>query len=123
MGKLYFIPYNTPSSKNNKQWTGKFLVCSKLAQKYRKDTKKYWIEQGEEFRRECNYHHTYPLKVAFKFIRNSHRKFDYVNPLQTILDLMVEHGWILDDNADVILPIFLPYEYNKDTPGVYITIL
>jgi hypothetical protein len=36
---------------------------------------------------------------------------------------MVEHGWILDDNADVILPIFLPYEYNKDTPGVYITIL
>ena len=44
MGKLYFIPYNTPSSKNNKQWTGKFLVWSKLAQKYRKDTKQYWIE-------------------------------------------------------------------------------
>ena len=123
MGKTYFIPHNTPSSKNNKQWTGKFLVWSKLAQKYRKDTKRYWIEQGEEFRQECNFHHTYPLKIAFKFVRNSHRKFDYVNPLQTVLDLMVEHFWILDDNADVILPVFLPYEYSKESPGVYITIL
>jgi len=123
MNKTYFIPYNTPSSKNNKQWTGKFLVWSKLAQKYRKDTKQYWIEQGEKFRQECNFHHTYPLKVSFKFIRNSRRRFDYVNPLQTILDLMVEHNWLLDDNADIILPVFEPYEYDKDNPGVWIKII
>ena len=119
----FFIPYNTPSSKNNKQWTGKFLVWSKLAQKYRKDTKKYWVEQQIDFCNECNFHHIYPYKISFKFVRNSHRRFDYVNPLQTVLDLMVEHGWLLDDCADIVIPVFEQYEYNKETPGVYITIL
>ena len=120
---VFFIPFNTPSSKNNKQWTGKFLVWSKLAQKYRKDTKKYWIEQKEAFCTECNFHHCYPYEISFKFVRNSHRRFDYVNPLQTVLDLMVEHGWLLDDNADIVIPVFLPYAYDKENPGVYITIL
>lgn len=123
----YFIPGNTPSSKNSKQIIyrgGKnILLWSKLAQKYKKDTKEYWIKQGEKFRQECNFNNTYPLKVAFKFVRNSHRRFDYVNPLQTVLDLMVEYNWIPDDNADIIIPVFEQYEYNKENPGVIIKIL
>lgn len=26
----------------------------------------------------------------------------------------------IDDNADEVLPIFEPYEYDKEKPGVYI---
>jgi Holliday junction resolvase RusA-like endonuclease len=64
-----------------------------------------------------------PYKVSFKFIRKSRHKFDYVNPLQTVLDLMVKYLWIEDDNADEIIPSFEPYEYNKEEPGVIIKIL
>ena len=36
---------------------------------------------------------------------------------------MVKYGWITDDNADIIIPVFEQYEYNKENPGVYINIL
>lgn len=64
-----------------------------------------------------------PYRVSFKFIRDSRRKFDYVNPLQTVQDLMVKNNWIEDDNCDNIIPIFEPYEYDKDNPGVIIKVL
>ena len=114
--------YNVPSSKNSKQWTGKFLVWSKLATKYIKDTEDQWIKYSKNFSLEFN-NKPKPVKVEFLFIRNSRRKFDYVNPLQTILDLMVRYEWIEDDNADIIIPVFKEYEYDKANPGVLITIL
>ena len=124
--KEFFIPGNVPSSKNSKVWTGKFMVWSKAAQKYRRNTKKDWLIHKIEFRKEvikAVSGNKYPLKVSFKFIRGSKHKFDYVNPAQTILDIMVDSGWISDDNADMILPVFEPYEYNKENPGVIIKIL
>lgn len=113
-----FIPGNVPSSKNSKVWTGKHLVWSKAAQKYKKESKMYW-ERGKIF---ASIEAEYPIQVHFLFIRGTHHRFDYVNPLQTVLDLMVEFEWIPDDNADIILPVFEPYEYNKENPGVYIFI-
>jgi len=120
-----FIPNNVPSSKNSKQWTGKFLVWSKTAQQYVKDTKLYWEKYKLRFENEifikCS--NKYPIYVEFEYHRKSRHKFDYINPTQTLLDLMVKYGWIEDDNADVIIPMFKPYVYNKEKPGVYIKIL
>ena len=123
--KSYFIPGNVPSSKNSKVWTGKFLVWSKTARKYVKDTERYWISYSEIFQTEvlAVYKETLPIKVSFKFIRGTKHKFDYPNPLQTVLELMVTYRWIPDDNADVILPVFEQYEYDKENPGVVITII
>jgi hypothetical protein len=36
---------------------------------------------------------------------------------------MVKAGWIEDDNAEFILPVFIQYTYDKEKPGVYIEIL
>ena len=119
----FFIPFNVPSSKNSKIWTGRHLIWSKSAQAYVRNTESYYKEYANEFMKSGNFHHTYPYKVSFKFIRGSKHRFDYVNPLQTVLDLMVRYGWILDDCADIILPVFEPYEYNKDNPGVIIKFL
>lgn len=118
--ELIFIPGNVPSSKNSRQWTGKFSIASKTTQKYRKDTEEYWIKFKETFLKSLPSEK--PYIVEFKFIRGNRHRFDYPNPLQTILDEMVKHQWIKDDNADIILPVFLPYEYNKNEPGVIISI-
>lgn len=117
-----FIPGNVPSSKNSKQWTGKFLINSKQTRQYIKDTEDYWL-RGKALVRPHIDHLYKPIKVSFKFIRQSKHKFDYINPCQTIQDLMVKYEWISDDNADCIIPVFEPYEYDKEKPGVYITIL
>ena len=89
--------------------------------RYIKETKEDYLRIRKEFLKELKKHNA-PYTISFKFIRNSKRKFDYVNPLQTVQDLMVKYEWIEDDNADFLLPVLEPYEYNKVKPGVLITI-
>ena len=119
---MFRIDGNVPSSKNSKQWTGKFFIWSKLARKYVINTEEQWIDNSNNFSSIFN-NLSKPVRVEFLFIRNSRKKFDYVNPLQTVLDLMVRYKWIEDDNADIIIPVFKEYEYDKANPGVLITIL
>ncbi len=122
MDEDIFIAGNMPSSKNSKQWTGKFLVNSKTTQKYIKDSKQDYLNSKQKFLDQCK-GKSLPLSVEFHFVRGSKHKFDYVNPCQTILDLMVKYEWIEDDNADVIIPVYKPYTYNKDNPGVFIKVI
>ncbi len=98
------------------------LLWSKTALAYVKNTEAEWKKYSEVFKKNQG-EKSYPLIVSFRFIRGSRHKFDYVNPLQTVLDLMVKYGWIEDDNADIILPVFEPYEYSKENSGVVIKIL
>lgn len=100
-------------------WTGRFLIASKATQTWRKNTQFLWEKYAKEFREEFDKREK-PVKVHFKFIRGSKHKFDFVNPLQSVLDEMVKYGWIPDDNADEILPVFEKYSYDKDNPGVII---
>lgn len=117
-----FISGNVPSSKNGKIWTGKRFIWSKACQKYTKNTREEWLKYRKKFI-ELSKGKEFPLVVEFQFIRGSKHKFDYPNPLQTVLDLMVKYSWISDDNADVIFPVFKTYSYDKGNPGVYIKIL
>lgn len=119
-----FIPYNTPSSKNGRIWTGSVLIASKTVQKWRKLTKPYWTHYKDSFLKAIETHGLKePYNIEFTFVRGSKHKFDYINPLQTVMDEMSAYGWISDDNADVVKPSFGQYQYNKVDPGVYITIL
>ena len=100
-----FIAGNVPSSKNGKRWTGKYLIINK--EKFRE------LIRDKEM----------PYKIEFTFIRNSRRKFDYINPCQTVQDLMVTYDYIEDDNCDCMIPSFGNYEYDKNNSGVKIKVL
>lgn len=118
---MIFIPGNTPSSKNSKQWTGKYLVSSKLTQKYHKNTAHYWIDQKELFLKMLEGKEK-PYNISFYFVRDSLRRFDYINVVQYPLDLMQEYGWLEDDSAYYVRPLFEGFEVNKTNPGVYIDV-
>lgn len=118
----WFIPGNVPSSKNGRRWTGKYFIASKGVINYRKKTKSYYEKFAPEFKKELT-KHKLPVTIAFEFIRGSKHKFDYINPAQTVQDDMVKAGWIEDDNADCIKPVFITYSYNKENPGVIISII
>tara|TARA_R100000458_G_scaffold19814_1_gene17522 strand:+ start:660 stop:1025 length:366 start_codon:yes stop_codon:yes gene_type:complete len=117
-----FIAGNVPSSKNGKRWTGKYLIHSKTVMNYIKNTKEDWLKNKEKFEQLIQ-NKELPYKVSFKFIRNSRRKFDYINPCQTVQDLMVKYEYIQDDNCENVIPFFEEYEYNKENSGVIIKIL
>jgi len=123
-----FIPGNVPSSKNSKQLVRRgnrsILIWSKSALRYVDESKNDWEMHKEEVTRYL-IDKEKPYKIYFHFVRKSRHKWDFVNPLQTIQDLMVRYGYIEDDNTSIILPFPLKingqYEtYDKENPGVYI---
>ncbi len=106
--RRWWIPGNVPSSKNGRRWTGKYFIASKAVMNYRKATKKYYEKYAKEFK-EAYDELDKPVKITFHFVRGTKHKFDYINPAQTVQDDMVTHGWIVDDNADFIIPDFEAY--------------
>ena len=117
-----FIPFNVSSSKNSKQWTGKMLINSKATRNYIQKSKIFYQQNTEKFLKLTKDIPT-PLHISFYFIRNSKRKFDYINPAQTVQDLMVKYGWIEDDDVFNLVPHFHGYHVDKEEPGVIIKIL
>ena len=118
-----YIRGNVPSSKNSKQWTGRTLIMSETVRKYNKNYGyQYFDPENIKKFKKMTEHEIKPLKIGFYFIRDSRRKFDYVNIAQYPLDLMVKHGWIDDDNCNEIIPVFLGYRVDKFKSGMIIKI-
>lgn len=125
---MIFIKGNVPSSKNSKQIfknqkTGKmFITSSKTVKAYLKDFEYQYDVFVKEFKEQLK-SKSKPYKIGFYFIRDSRRKFDYININQIVQDLMVQHGWIDDDNCEELIPVFLGYEVDKNNAGVKIEVL
>lgn len=124
---MIFIAGNTPSSKNSEQFvtlkTGKtLLINSKTAQNYIKNSKADWISNKRNFLKMLESKEK-PYKIELYFIRDSKRKFDYINAAQIIFDLMQEYGYIEDDDSRNIMPIFKGFEVDKNRAGVEIEVV
>jgi hypothetical protein len=122
-----FIPGNVASSKNSKQWTGSKLIWSKLARDYRSNTATYYMLYLSRFRTLCKGKGK-PLEIGMYFVRDSRRKFDFVNIVQTVQDIIVGARWLPDDNMDEMVPVPVEidgklYHVDKDHAGVYIIVL
>lgn len=138
-----FIPFNVPSLKNSKVMTKRGIFYSKTVHKYlqRLGVKKYSSKGYENYKIRPNLFLdvTEPLKnalkgqkppavVGFFFIRDSRRKFDIINAMQIICDLLVAHGVVDDDDAGCLIPVPIQinglwYAYSKDAPGVWLYVL
>jgi putative uncharacterized protein FNV0869 len=124
---MIFIKGNTPSSKNSKQFVtlknGKtMLLNSKTVQKYIKESKGDWILNKNEFLKMLKGKEK-PYKIELYFIRDSKRRFDYINASQIVFDLMQSYGYIDDDDSTNIIPVFSGFEVDKAKSGVEIRVL
>ena len=136
-----FIPGNVPSSKNSKVMTKKGIFHSKTVRKYlqKLGVKKYSAKGFENYKNRPNLFlkAVSPLKmeilksdpppflVTFFFVRGTRHRFDFINACQIICDLLVAHGVIEDDNMDFLIPMPVRidgewYNYNKESPGVWL---
>lgn len=129
---MIFIKGNTPSSKNSKRIititnkkTGKKttrLINSEVTEKYIKISKTDWILNKRNFLKMLE-NKEKPYKIELFFIRDSRRRFDYINAAQIIFDLMQEYGYIDDDDSTNIIPVFSGFEVDKTKSGVMIRVL
>jgi len=139
---MIFIPNNVPSLKNSKQIsiTGKrpILLPSKTVKKYlqsmgvkkfssTKKTVEDYASRKNIFRESVgDYFHgaSSPCMIGFNFVRDSNRKFDFINAAQIICDLLTAHGFIKDDDMKHLIPMPLSingswYSVCRDNPGVW----
>ena len=114
---------NIPSSKNSNRWTGRFLIKSKVCMRYIKESKLEYQVLRDSFIKQFNPVEGKPTRVGMFFIRDSRRRFDYINACQIVADLMVKNDWLVDDNADYFVPVFLGYKVDKTCPGVILTVV
>ena len=129
---MIFIAGNPPSSKNSKRIititnkkTGKKttrLINSEVTEKYIKSSKVDWLVNKNEFLKMIKDKEK-PYKIELYFIRDSKRRFDYINATQIIFDLMQEYGYIEDDDSQNIIPVFKGFEVDKTKAGVEIRVL
>lgn len=137
-----FIPFNTPSLKNSKVYTAKGVFPSPSVRKYlqKVGVKKYSSSKGtfENYKTRPNLFDKAigpmksvlsprkpPYVVSLFFIRNSRRKFDWINAAQIICDLLTAHGVIQDDNMDFLIPMPIQvagswYTVDTERPGCLI---
>ena len=124
---MIFISGNTPSSKNSKQFatlkSGKTtLLNSKTTQNYIKNSKADWLLNKNKFLSMVK-NKSKPYKIELFFIRDSKRKFDYINATQIVFDLMQEYGYIEDDDSTNVIPVFKGFKVDKAKAGVEIRVL
>ena len=126
-----FMEGNIPSSKNSKQiyrFTDKLgtlktvIGNSKTVEKYKEKYLYQWKSKKKLFLNFLK-NKEKPYKIGFYFIRDSRRKFDYINAAQLPLDLMQEFKWIEDDDTTNIIPVFLGYEIDKERAGLILSVL
>lgn len=106
---LNFIGKNTPSSKNARRWVGKRLIKNKLSLDYEKWLLPQLIEKKAAWD-EATKNLEFPYEIEFFFYRDSKRKFDYINVLQIIADLLQKAEYLKDDDAYHFIPIFKGFE-------------
>ena len=137
-----FVPFNTPSLKNSKVYTAKGVFPSPSVKKYLQKigVKKYSVHKGtfENYKTRPNLFEKAvgpmkgflptrktPYEISLFFIRNSKRKFDWINAAQIICDLLTAHGVIQDDNMDYLIPMPIQvagswYTVDTERPGCII---
>lgn len=127
----YFIHGNVPSSKNSKTMVtvnrgGKEFtvpVQSAACRNYIKETKGSWIYNKVPFLNQVR-PLSWPVSIEFTFIRETVARFDYINAAQILCDLMTHYGYIPDDEAAYIVPVFnRTVFYSRTKPGVLLKII
>ncbi|MDB5288570.1 MAG: crossover junction endodeoxyribonuclease RusA [Mucilaginibacter sp.] len=130
-----YIKGNVPSSKNSKE-IGKFkkrddngmlkefttLRDSAITTAFKRISRPQWVNGRRLFIGACS-GLKLPISVEFTFIRDSLRRFDYHNAVQVCADIMVECGYITDDETCYLKPVFGDVYYSKNLAGVIIKVL
>lgn len=121
--QIELIGLNVPSKKNSKIITkSKRVISSKLVQYYERWATPLLKQQLPTWQKMIQ-NKPIPLKVSFYFFRDSKRKWDFVNIVQVIADLMQKEGYLIDDDTKNFIPLYKGEKTtSKKEAGVIITI-
>ena len=98
------------------------LIPSKTVSKYRKEFGAYYLKNKPKFIMDIK-KFSLPYLMGFYIVRDSKRKFDWINIMQIIQDEMKDYGYFEDDDSTIIIPYPLGFEVDPNRPGTYVKLL
>lgn len=122
------LPIELHSSKNgqqivyNKRLERMLVIKKKSAREQDNELKVLLMANKRAWDKMCT-DKEFPLKVGFYVYRQTKRRFDWVNIVQGLQDAMVKNGWLPDDSAIYLTPVFLGWDVDSKNPRVEITVL
>lgn len=122
------IPGELHSSKNGQQIIynkrlGRMMVIKKAVARQQEKDLKVFLEANKKEWEKMVTDKPFPLKVGFYVYRKTRRRFDWVNIVQGLQDAMVKNGWLPDDSAIYLTPVFLGWDVDGQNPRVELTVL
>ena len=122
------LPIELHSSKNgqqivyNKRLERMLVIKKKSAREQDNELKILLMANKRAWDKMCT-DKEFPLKVGFYVYRQTKRRFDWVNIVQGLQDAMVKNGYLPDDSAIYLTPVFLGWDVDSKHPRVEITVL
>lgn len=107
-GKIKRVPLKSQAARNQEATLG--IVFAGDA-----GFKKQWHDELAK--------HTMPYRLQIKIYRGRAGRFDYINMVQNLFDIMVKSAMIPDDDADTLIPVFVPYDIDRKKPRTELVIL
>lgn len=113
----FFIPVIPRTKKNSQRivrCNGRFLVIPSAAYKKFEDDCKKHIEPM---------HIDYPINIKAIYHMPTRQRVDLVNLHEALCDVLVTHGFIMDDNCSIVVSMDgSKVIYDKQNPGIEIYI-
>lgn len=122
------LPLELHSSKNGQQiiYSKKLdrpLIVKKISARVQDNQLKVMLMANKHIWDKMAKGKQFPLKVGFYVYRKTRRRFDWVNIVQGLQDAMVKGGYLPDDSAQYLTPVFLGWDVDKDKPRVEVSVL
>ena len=122
------LPLELHSSKNGQQiiYSKKLdrpLIVKKISARVQDNQLKVMLMANKHAWEKMIEGKKFPLKVGLYVYRKTRRRFDWVNIVQGLQDAMVKGGYLPDDSAQYLTPVFLGWDVDGQNPRVEISIL
>lgn len=122
------LPLELHSSKNGQQiiYSKKLdrpLIVKKISARVQDNQLKVMLMANKHAWETMIKGKNFPLKVGLYVYRKTRRRFDWVNIVQGLQDAMVKGGYLPDDSAQYLTPVFLGWDVDGQNPRVELTVL
>lgn len=119
------IPCELYSSKNSrrilKAGNKTIIAKSKVAKEQESFLTAFMLLQRKKWLEEIK-DKEFPIRLSLRIYRKTKRRWDWVNIVQNLFDCMVKAGWLPDDDAEHLTPVFDGWEVDTKNPRVEIKV-
>lgn len=115
--------YSSKNSRRILKVNGRTIVAKSAKSKSQEQDHAIQLQSSKRMWNKMVAGKAYPLRVGFRVYRRTEARFDWANIIQGLCDAMVKAGYLPDDSAGFLTPVYLGYSKDAQNPRTEIEVL